>query len=131
MTYFKESEFACRCRKCDVKVSPLLLKKLNELRAQFGKPLYVNSGVRCPERNAKVGGQSDSEHLTGEGVDLSCETSQDRYLLVKLALDLFPRVGVDARFVHLGISASHPQGVLWLYPPKKATGSASGSAPRS
>lgn len=130
LNYFKPEELACKCGTCDLKPSQLLLDKLNQLRFLYKKPIVVTSGVRCPKQNAKAGGVMDSEHLTGEGVDIRCETSQERFQLLRLALSIFDRVGIDARFLHLGVSTSHPPEVVWLYP-AKSTGAASGSAPKS
>jgi hypothetical protein len=41
------------------------------VRAQFGKPLQVNSGHRCQEHNEEVGGVPDSRHTKGEAIDIS------------------------------------------------------------
>lgn len=44
---------------------------LNPVRAKFG-PVKIDSGYRSGEHNTAVGGVSDSQHCTGEAVDLSC-----------------------------------------------------------
>lgn len=36
---------------------------LDPLREWYGKPIYVNSGYRCPELNKAVGGVNNSEHM--------------------------------------------------------------------
>jgi putative chitinase len=46
--------------------------RLEDVRALLGKPLIISSGYRSPELNAKVGGQKNSQHLTGQAVDFIC-----------------------------------------------------------
>lgn len=43
---------------------------LQPLRDHLGEPLTVNSGYRSPALNAAVGGVKNSQHLTGEAVDI-------------------------------------------------------------
>jgi hypothetical protein len=42
---------------------------LEPVRAQFG-PVKVNSGYRCRELNAAIGGSKMSQHLDGEAADI-------------------------------------------------------------
>ena len=44
---------------------------LDPLREAYGKPIYVNSGYRCPALNRAVGGVAHSQHLTGEAADIT------------------------------------------------------------
>lgn len=46
------------------------MEYLNKVREEFGEPIYVNSGYRCPELNKAVGGSKNSYHMTGLAVDL-------------------------------------------------------------
>ena len=43
----------------------------DEIRRRAGVPLKVNSGVRCTQHNADVGGVWNSLHLTGHAIDLA------------------------------------------------------------
>lgn len=43
---------------------------LQPLRDAWSKPLAINSGYRCPEFNAKVGGVPTSQHVKGEAADV-------------------------------------------------------------
>ena len=63
-----KQETTCRDL-CGLNISPLLLAKLNLFRADFGKPMTVSSGARCPTVNKKAGGRSGSAHLQGRAVD--------------------------------------------------------------
>lgn len=78
MKYFKEQEFRCRC--CGSTGSPqarenivaLVDNVLDPAREQFGGPVSVNSGYRCPKHNLEVGGVVKSQHMNGEAADLCC-----------------------------------------------------------
>ena len=45
-------------------------KVLDPIREDWGSPIIVSSGYRCPELNAKVGGAKTSGHLYGYCADL-------------------------------------------------------------
>lgn len=47
------------------------LEKLDAIREEYGLPLYVTSGYRCPELNTKVGGKETSQHLKGQAADIN------------------------------------------------------------
>lgn len=47
---------------------------LDKARDAWGKPIIVNSGYRCPRLNKVVGGVSNSQHVTGEAVDITTGT---------------------------------------------------------
>ncbi len=44
---------------------------LDPARRMLGRPVYVNSGYRCPELNRAVGGVPKSYHLQGRAADLN------------------------------------------------------------
>lgn len=39
-------------------------------RADFGEPIYINSGYRSPEHNRKIGGAPNSFHVKGQAADI-------------------------------------------------------------
>lgn len=43
---------------------------LDPLRADYGAPIAVTSGIRSADRNEEVGGSPSSAHLEGEAVDV-------------------------------------------------------------
>jgi hypothetical protein len=45
---------------------------LDPAREEFGGPVTVNSGYRCPKHNLAVGGVVNSQHMKGEAADLCC-----------------------------------------------------------
>lgn len=48
----------------------LIENVLDPLREWYGKPIMVNSGYRCPELNAAIGGAKTSFHQTGCAADI-------------------------------------------------------------
>jgi hypothetical protein len=119
--HFSDREFFCPCADstCAGKrpPHPALPLKLEVIRQLYGRPVIVNSGVRCAPHNARVGGVAGSEHETGEGADLMTSSSTERMELIRAAvLAGIRRIGVGKTFVHIGVSRSHPQDVIWLYP---------------
>ena len=62
--YFKKSEFACKCGKyCGgypAEIDMDMVKIADKIRAKIGKPITINSGLRCKTHNANVGGVSNS-----------------------------------------------------------------------
>lgn len=43
---------------------------LQRIRDYFGRPVYINSGHRCPAHNSAVGGASRSYHMLGMAADI-------------------------------------------------------------
>ena len=96
--YFGRHEFACKCGKCGgfpVEPDEAFIRKLDAFRERVGEPVYVNSGIRCPEHNADptVGGASNSRHLYGDAADIRCNDKTPRELY-DIADEMFPDGGV-------------------------------------
>lgn len=74
--YFKKPEFACKCGKyCDgypAEIDMDMVKIADQIRTKIGKPITINSGLRCKTHNSNVGGVSNSQHLLGNAADLGC-----------------------------------------------------------
>ena len=71
-SYFQRSEFACKDGCGTNRVRQELMDMLNVIRGEFGKPVTVTSGTRCVANNAKAGGATNSNHLTGHAADIRC-----------------------------------------------------------
>lgn len=87
-------------------IENLVTKLLQPLRLIYGKRMVINSGYRCPELNAAVGGVPTSQHLKGEAADVACE--HPSYLvecLRKSGLD-FDQCIQYSTFVHLSLKLS-------------------------
>lgn len=81
MKYFIEKEFRCRCcgglpPAARENIEALVTEVLDPARQQFGGPVLVNSGYRCPKHNAEVGGVANSQHLLGEAADICCSDNE-------------------------------------------------------
>ena len=82
-SYFKLSELtrSTTAEACGIDNTPsagavplmveLIDKVLDPLRERWGVPIYVTSGYRCPELNARVGGSKSSYHLRGMAADIT------------------------------------------------------------
>lgn len=122
-TYFVPEEWHCKCGRaeCDAKKEPVaeLASRLNTLRERLGKPIVITSGLRCQWWNDKqTGSVSDSEHVTGEGVDIAVLGSTERWALLGALFKsplLFSRVGLGSTFIHLGVGKDKAQRVAWTY----------------
>ncbi len=101
MKYFKESEFMMGTENVFDKMDKDLLKLLDKLRGNVGRPLSINSSYRDKAYNKKEGGSSKSQHLTGNAVDLKCSNGTLRAKIVKEALNLGLTCGVAKTFVHI------------------------------
>lgn len=64
----------------------LIDKVLDPIRAAWGKPIYVNSGYRCPDLNKLVNGSTTSQHTLGEAADLNAGGKTNNEKLFKLIL---------------------------------------------
>ena len=110
--HFSRSELVCH--HCGLLIlDPALIPTLEALRAAVGEPLAINSGYRCPVYNAQIGG--GPEHPAGQAADIAA----DDYLKAKI-IDAASQLGIKRRGVmktaiHIGISKTLPQGVLWGY----------------
>lgn len=95
--YFKKSEFACKCGKhCDgypAEIDMTMVKICDTIRERVGKPLRVNSGLRCEAHNAAVGGAKASQHLYGTACDLGAPSGVKPSELAEIAEELLPNSG--------------------------------------
>jgi hypothetical protein len=108
--------FNCPCGNCDTEVNPKLPEVLDEVRELAGVPMGVSSGPRCVPYNIHIGGAEYSEHIDGDGADIPCSTSRDRFLIIQAAIVCgITRIGVAKTFIHLGISKTNDPLVMWVY----------------
>ena len=67
---FRLSEFQCKCGCETVKLDSELLRRLQAIRTQIGRPMIINSGYRCQGHNRSVGSTDTSQHRTGRAADI-------------------------------------------------------------
>ena len=89
-------------------VENLIIRTLDPLREWYGRPVYVNSGYRCPELNKAVGGASGSFHLDGCAADLDTRLgkSENRRLFEYIRDNLpYTELGWEGggRWVHVAL----------------------------
>lgn len=117
--HFKLEEFPCPC--CGrVKAAAALIFWLDVLRRALGQPLKINSGFRCPSRNAAVGGAASSRHLIGCAADIAKPLGVEYHVLFQTALRLFggSAEGWEVKeypsrtYIHVGVPREHER-ILW------------------
>ena len=95
--YFKKSEFSCKCGKyCDgypAEIDMNMVKIADEIRSRIGKPIQINSGIRCKIHNANVGGVSNSQHLLGNAADLGCPSGCTPAQMASIAEEIMGDTG--------------------------------------
>ena len=115
--HFLLSEFACPCcGKSLQSAAQQLADHLEPVRTEFGA-IRILSGYRCRKHNAKVEGQTNSQHMLGLAVDIAADSDSDRFALVLALLRHgFKRIGIAKTLVHADIGTpTNP--VLWTYYP--------------
>lgn len=115
--YFKPAEFGrCTpsCKESDLQ--PAFVSLLDQLRERAGIPLVLNSCYRSPEWEKAYGRTGTSAHCLGLAADIRCSSPENRYKIVKAALDLgVTRIGISKTYVHVDVSRKHAQRVIWDY----------------
>ena len=104
---FRLAEFRCKCGKCvSVLVDTALVDILQQIRDHFGVSVDINSGYRCKEHNADVGGDPNSSHMQGMAADIRVRGVEPREV-AKFAESIgVKRIGLyegdEGEFVHIG-----------------------------
>lgn len=104
---------------------PDLVAVLTKLEEAMGFPLQITSGYRDPVHNVDVGGVTNSEHTLDPSMaaDVFCQRSTTRFKMLETLFALgVTRIGIGKTFLHIGISPTHPQCVVWDYYPENAVG---------
>ena len=96
--YFKRSEFKCKCggKYCNgypAEIDMNMVKIADQIRNRIGKPITINSGLRCKTHNANVGGVSNSQHLLGKAADLGCPSGCTPAQMASIAEELMGDTG--------------------------------------
>lgn len=96
--YFSKKEFKCKCggKYCNgypAEIDMGMVKIADEIRNRVGKPIGVNSGLRCPTHNANVGGASASQHMRGTAADLGRPSGVTSKEMAAIAEDIMGDTG--------------------------------------
>ena len=115
--YFAPAEFRRCTPSCSIgQMDADFLALLDRVRESAGIPLVLNSAFRSQEYELKMSRSGTSAHCEGKAVDIRCNTSQNRYKIIRAALECgIRRIGVGKSYIHLDSSATHAQEVIWHY----------------
>ena len=70
-----------------------MVKIADKIREKIGKPITVNSGLRCKAHNENVGGVSNSQHLYGTAADLGCPSGCTPTQMASIAEEIMGNTG--------------------------------------
>lgn len=73
----------------------LIDRVLDPIRSLYGKPIYVNSGFRCPTLNKVVGGSKNSQHMTGQAADITGGSPRENKKIWDVIMFLFQEGDID------------------------------------
>lgn len=85
----------------------LINQVLNPIAEYMDKPIFVNSGYRCPMLNKAVGGVAGSQHVLGQAADITTKSREndlimERYIEENLTFD---QMIVYKNFIHISYKA--------------------------
>ena len=114
--HFTKEEFDCQCG-CgngDIVISENLVFQLECVRIHYGKPMRINSGIRCLSHNRKIGSRDTSSHIKGLAADIGCTDMRTRLELVKKLLrdGEFERIGFHRDFILVDVDYDKPKGIF-------------------
>ena len=115
--YFSKGEFGRCSPACSLQdMKQTTISKLDTAREIAGIPFVLTSAYRPPEHDRSKGRSGTGAHTLGKAVDIRCNTSRNRFLIVNALLKAgFKRIGVAKTFIHTDDSERHDQSVMWLY----------------
>ncbi len=117
--YFSLAETECRCG-CGFNLTDRALASFDALREEYGKPLPMTSGARCPSYNQKVSSTGPKgPHTTGEAADFGVSHGDAHRLLGIAMRQGLTGVGLQqkgsGRFIHLDRLTVAPRPNVWTY----------------
>ncbi|MBA6116467.1 peptidase M15 [Pseudomonas putida] len=90
----------------------LLCQALEQVRALFARPVIVSSGYRSAELNARIGGSSRSQHMTGLAADFGVVGISHREVVHRISksnVEFDQLILEFDSWVHLSVSPSAPR----------------------
>ena len=85
---------------------------LEALRERAGAPIVINSGYRSPQLNRKIGGQPNSNHLTGCAVDIRVKNNEQ---LIQYAAILIQYANETHQDFDELLLERNCHGAIWLH----------------
>lgn len=116
---FSPKEFVCS--HCNGEgIQSALLDKLQAMRTEYGKPMRITSGYRCPQHPIEVKKSVPGAHALGLAADIGVEGAEAHTILRLAMKHGFTGVGVQqkgtGRFIHVDVrSGQLPTPAVWSY----------------
>lgn len=116
---FKANEF--KCSHCGAEgINESLVAKLQAMRTEYGKPMRITSGYRCPKHPVEVQKSVPGAHSLGLAADIGVEGAEAHKILTLACKHGFTGIGVQqkgtGRFIHVDIrNGELPTPALWSY----------------
>lgn len=116
---FKASEF--RCSHCGSEgIRAELLDRLQAMRTEYGKPMIISSGYRCPQHPVEAPKAVPGAHALGLAADISTQGAEAHRILGLAFKHGFTGIGVQqkgsGRFIHVDVAKNElPRPSVWSY----------------
>lgn len=78
-------------------IKALVTKVLQPIRDEWGEPIIVTSGYRCPALNKAVGGASNSDHRYGAAADFKAKDPAKNAALFNLIQSMIKQGKIKCR----------------------------------
>jgi uncharacterized protein YcbK (DUF882 family) len=78
-----------------------LFSMFDHIRSEWGRPIPISSGYRCPFHNAQVGGSAISIHMFGLALDCDCSDTAETEELHTLMVEMYPELRLG-KYIHSG-----------------------------
>lgn len=104
----------------DPQIDDRIVELCEMIRASWGEPLTVTSGVRLKVENDLLVAQGKasptSSHLKGLACDVYCASSWKRWKAINTLLaNGVTRIGIARNFIHFDIDKDKAQHAIWTY----------------
>ncbi|WP_442917363.1 D-Ala-D-Ala carboxypeptidase family metallohydrolase [Magnetovibrio sp. PR-2] len=98
---FSRHEIVCQCGCGTDHVQTESISALQRLREIDGRPMVLNSAVRCEDHNRAVGGGERSQHLYGKAFDIRLDGRVPDVLIANAIRAGFRGIGKYPSFIHV------------------------------
>jgi len=112
---FNREEYACKCGCGRDDIKDHLATKVQSVRDILGRPISINSGIRCRAHNDVINATPTSSHVEGWAADLGYIGSRERFELLAAVTQVFDRIGIARTFIHVDVDPNKTASVVWLY----------------
>lgn len=116
---FKAAEFKCsHCQGEGIRAE--LLDKLQAMRTEYGKPMTITSGYRCPQHPVESKKSAPGAHALGMAADIGVQGAEAHKVLALACKHGFSGIGVQqkgtGRFIHVDVATTElPRPNVWSY----------------